>query len=521
MRKQMKIAAVVSAAALLAIGASFTSMAAEKGTWKLEDGEWYCYDKDGEVIEEAFCLSNGKEYYVGEDGRLASSTWVEDGDATYFVNSAGEKIVNDWRYTTPVDDEEGDEAWYYFQSTGKRAENKKLVIDGKTYYFNADGEMLTGWVEKNGDAWDEATSDNNVADVVYCGEDGARLSKAWIYTYAPGVDEDEDDVDDEDMAYYYIKSSGAPATGKQNNINKQTYFFGADGKMLTGWVAKSGSSYIEIWDNDDDGDGYMSDEYKLGNFSSDSTPVYFCGDEDDGHMKKDKWIKVWNNLEYGADDDDNDEFWFYIKANGRVYIPESGTAAVRYKLDDGSADVDASADARFKTSTYDIDKDDNGIVATEYKINGKTYLFNEHGQMLNNFVKMNGKMYYYGGSDDGARKDGSVTVNDENGEANKCYFATKDDEDSHYYNAAGVNGNKNGKLYANGVLVTATDDKYEVKEVSIDGTTYSFIVNKSGSIQSSKDEYKEDGDVLIDATKATFLSGSGATKNSVKDYVLK
>ena len=40
MRKQTKIAAVVSAAALLALGASMTSFAAAKGTWMMEDGEW-------------------------------------------------------------------------------------------------------------------------------------------------------------------------------------------------------------------------------------------------------------------------------------------------------------------------------------------------------------------------------------------------------------------------------------------------------------------------------------------------
>ena len=50
MKKQTRLAVVTTAAALLAIGASFTSMAAQKGTWNLEDGEWYCYDSDGDVI---------------------------------------------------------------------------------------------------------------------------------------------------------------------------------------------------------------------------------------------------------------------------------------------------------------------------------------------------------------------------------------------------------------------------------------------------------------------------------------
>ena len=65
MRKQTKIAAVVSAAALLALGASITSFAAAKGTWMMVDGEWYCYDKNGDAYENTFCSSNGKEYYVG------------------------------------------------------------------------------------------------------------------------------------------------------------------------------------------------------------------------------------------------------------------------------------------------------------------------------------------------------------------------------------------------------------------------------------------------------------------------
>ena len=39
MRKQTKIVAVVSASALLALGASLTSFTASNGTWKMVDGE--------------------------------------------------------------------------------------------------------------------------------------------------------------------------------------------------------------------------------------------------------------------------------------------------------------------------------------------------------------------------------------------------------------------------------------------------------------------------------------------------
>ena len=47
MRKQTKVVAVASAAALLAIGGAMTSFAAQG--WVEEDGTWYYYDKDGNL----------------------------------------------------------------------------------------------------------------------------------------------------------------------------------------------------------------------------------------------------------------------------------------------------------------------------------------------------------------------------------------------------------------------------------------------------------------------------------------
>lgn len=49
MRKQTKVVAVASAAALLAIGGAMTSFAAQG--WVEEDGTWYYYDKDGNRVE--------------------------------------------------------------------------------------------------------------------------------------------------------------------------------------------------------------------------------------------------------------------------------------------------------------------------------------------------------------------------------------------------------------------------------------------------------------------------------------
>ena len=67
MRKQTKLVAVLSAAALLAIGASMTSFAATPH-WDQEDGEWVYLDRNGERVTDEWKKSNGQWYYLDEDG---------------------------------------------------------------------------------------------------------------------------------------------------------------------------------------------------------------------------------------------------------------------------------------------------------------------------------------------------------------------------------------------------------------------------------------------------------------------
>ena len=485
MKKQLKMTVLTAATALLALGTSFAAMAAVKGTWQLEDGEWYCYDRDGEAYEETFCLSNGKEFYVGEDGRMVRSAWVEHEGYWYYVNSAGEKAVNEWRYTSPAEDEDEPEQWYYLQSNGKRAEAKKLTIAGNTYYFDSEGVMLTGWIRENDETWENVDdTDLDATPVIYCDENGARVNGQWIYTYGPGVDMDE--AEEEDQKWYYILSGGKPAVGKKSNINGETYFFGEDGAMLSGWVAGTGDVYEEIWN--EEGDGIAHSEAAAA-----GKDIYFCGSADDGHAKKNKWIKEWGSENYGYEDYDVEKKWFYLQNNGKLYIPiatESNPlkAATEWTLVDVNADVQNRFDAE---GTYR---------GEEKKINSKTYLFNQEGEMMYGFVELDGKMHYYGGADDGARKTGSFSVTDENGESTKAYFSSETNSEQGYFAGAGVNGAKSGKLYADGILVSALEDKYEMKEV--DGMK--FVVNKSGSIQTNKGLYKDDGDELFNSSVFTY-----------------
>ena len=122
-------------------------------------------------------------------------------------------------------------------------------------------------------------------------------------------------------------------------------------------------------------------------------------------------------------------------------------------------------------------------------------------------------MYYFGGDDDGSMKTGSQSVRDDNGDTYKFYFGTKNSTSEN--KGVGITGNKSNKLYYKGLLLTADDYKYQI--ATVDDVHY-FIVNKNGSIQHSCVEYKEDSDVLIDASdlaKTAFSTTEGLYKYSI------
>ena len=219
--------------------------------------------------------------------------------------------------------------------------------------------------------------------------------------------------------------------------------------------------------------------------------VYFCGDEDDGHAKKNKWFKTWRPSEYDAEDDDNDQYWYSIDKNGKVYIPSQSNASklaygVKYKL------KDAKLEAQNSGATIEF---------TKKNVNSKSYFFNQDGEMLSQFIEVSADnlgadsglkagMYYFGGDDDGSMKTGSQSVKDDNGDSYKFFFENKTTGNT---KGLGITGNKSGYLYFKGLLIKADDYKYQLATITDEnGVEHTFIVNKNGSIQKNRVDYKED-----------------------------
>lgn len=260
--------------------ASFTAFAADQG-WVKEDNTWYYLDKDGDTVENAWKTNaDGTLYfYLNEDGEMATSSLIEDGEYLYYVNADGVQSRNQWRL---LEDEDTDEEarWYYFDAKGRAVENTKKVIDGKTYYFDEEGQMLYGWASV-GTASNATMVDTFADGDIYLGDNttGWRWDNCWFKeTDLEGTA--YENVEDVNHLWFYFTSNGKKETDFKERIDGVDYLFDADGVMLE-----------EVFADDAEDNTY---------FASKSGAVY-----------KDRWFWVENK-------DAEDGNWYYAQKNGKL-----------------------------------------------------------------------------------------------------------------------------------------------------------------------------------------------------------
>ena len=451
MRKQTKLVAVLSATALLAIGAAMTSFAATG--WVDEGGEWVYYDKDGDTVTNEWKKSGDDWYYLDEDGYMATEQIIDD---VYYVDESGKMVKNQWKEVSEIlddfdssDPDAKDSVWYYFQSSGKAVESGWKSINGHWYYFNG-YEMQTGWQSEI----DEET-------YYLGGDDDGAMQTGWQYLEA---DDDDDATTPSDSEnWYYFGTNGKMVHSKvDKKVNGKYYTFDENGVMLSGWVytgdwAADGSVPTTTPVEDDDvTEASSSNADKI-------TSYKYYGEEEDGSRQA-GWLKI--QPAKGVNDTDS-TYWFYFS---------SGKA---------------------KYSKY---ADENDVLT----INSKKYAFNDLGQMQagDKVVRAHASasdattnIYYFGASTDGSMKTGKQKVYiDADGETYGYYFAT-----SGKFKGQAYVGEKDGYLYNEiGRLQEASSDvKYEPVEYK--GVRY--LVNTSGKIMkatsASKPKTYKDKDGIV------------------------
>ena len=439
MKKQTK---VLVAATMLTLGASFSSMAALKnGTWVLNEEGWQYADKEGEYVEEEWCVSYGKEYWINDEGVLGANEWVTDGDHTYYVQSDGSKTVNAWKYIYAEDDDDADEeSWFYFDAKGRMVKSAKKTIGDYKYYFDADGKMLTGWVD-TADFVSAENTDTAVADVAFTNENGALVTSSWIHEF-PWTKDPDECYEGDDEEYYYANSDGKLKKDTKTKIDGLYYIFDNDGKMLTGWVQEIN-------------DAFTNAEVAI---SAATQAAYFC-DEDYGYVKTNSWRKL-------DDPTGDDTYWYHFDKLGKAFIAT-----------DANAVAISAAEATFEDGEKNTITADTAVVVNSKKIDGVEYYFNTKGEMIDGLQYIGGKLMYLEG---GARQTGKVTLTDENENDYTFYFADKTNAEDKYEKYVAIEGNEDGYCYKQGQL-QKTDDKdlYKVVET----TNGKFVVDYRGKIQ--------------------------------------
>ena len=465
MRKQTKLVAVLSTAALLAIGASMTSFAAQG--WAEEDGTWVYYDRNGDRVTDKWAKSGNNWYYLDSDGEMAIDTLIEDGDKYYYVDVNGVMVTNQWvaiENEDAGDDDEPDNYWYYFQANGKALKNSGdnvslKTINGKKYAFDDEGKMLYGWVASDNAERIDNTDGDAFKDGVYYfgGADDGAMTVGWLQmdiTYEEATNDEYKYVapvftDDEDQSrWFYFKSNGKKIYAdngeetKEKTINGKKYAFDQNGAMVAEW---------------------SMDETKVATADMPATPGkastakysqawrYFNSVEDGSRVSK-GWFKV-VSAEYLNDDkyNDDEDSWYYADGSGNLYAGEFKTIkGKKYAFRN---------DGRMIDGLKFINPDD---LTKVYADDDSDHPFDTEDDFIDSalWYAANGyNCYYFGDGNDGAMKTNKTNITID-GDNFNFYF-----EKSGSSKGAGVNGEKDDKYYLGGMLLKAgSDDKYQAIE---------------------------------------------------------
>ena len=492
MRKQTKLVAVLSAAALFAIGASMTSFA--KGGWNdLGNGDWEYLDKDGDRVTGEWRRSSAGFCFLDDDGLMARNRLVtpeESGsDDYYYVNDTGERRTNAWARVQndeeeDVNDREVSVVYYYLGANGKAFKSEdsskyaKKIINwmgqDKTFFFDEMGRMVSGWVQA------ENSSDGKV---YYCGEEIEGYAyTSWHLLEVPDFMESPEDNPYEDWEYFCFEPNGKMRQGDAATGNFKVWYDG-------GWYYTFDLNGV-----------YQDDWYKinLATPAGVATTTEIEGYTTYSGIKSDAgWVL--------ADrDDDGETDWYYL-------VPYKATS---------------------KTVTRNIPFNSVGDGKLRAKvINKKTYLFDSDGKMqtglqdLRKLKDTNKNPYNYlpddlkGGASSKRLERGIYYFSEVSATKGqmltKRQAVTKDGETSYYYFAddghAYINTMIDNVIYGpDGKRVQAEDgNTYMIYSIDVDADP---IYDKSGK----NILIKPGSQVIVNSTGKVSRRGTKRTVDGLK-----
>ena len=321
--------------------------------WQEIDQEMYYFNESG-ILQCDQWIDN---HYVGFDGKMAKNQWIND----RYVDSNGLWQQNCWV---------NNDKWLYRYGDGTYAQNKFEVINGSTYYFDADGYMVTGWstIESNWyyfnasgcmvtNAWvgnyylgsDGVMARNTWIDNVYVDASGLRQQNGWIYN----------------GRWWYRYGDGSYPCSKFDVINGSTYYFDDAGYMVTGWKSIESNWYYF------NASGCMVTNTWVGDYYLDF----------DGKMAISQWI---NDRYVGQDG-----AWDKSK---ELYVMEQDSLGTRF-VNQRTLEYEKDGWIKIKSGSYYVDSNGYALVGTQV-LEDKTYHFDEIGKLITGWYMENEHTYW-------------------------------------------------------------------------------------------------------------------------------
>ena len=264
----------------------------KKQGW-VQNGSAWNYYYQGNIVRNAWVGS----YWLGADGRMATSSWVDNG--RYYVGANGvlDKTVKKQETPKPEVKKNGwvkeGSTWYYYEN-GTLARNKWI---SSTYWVGADGKMATSsWVD---------------GGRYYVGANGAWVKDAKKPEAAKPVEKKQGWVKEGNAWYFYYQGQIT------RNAWVGSYWLGADGKMVTSSWVDNGRYYVGangLLDKSAKKQEVKSEVKKNGWVKEGSAWYYY----ENGTLSRNKWA---GNYWLGADGKMATNAWV---DNGRYYVDGSG-----------------------------------------------------------------------------------------------------------------------------------------------------------------------------------------------------
>ena len=264
----------------------------KKQGW-VQNGSAWNYYYQGNIVRNAWIGS----YWLGADGRMATSSWVDGGRYYVGANGVWDKTVKKQEAPKPEVKKNGwvkeGSTWYYYEN-GTLARNKWI---SSTYWVGADGKMITSsWVD---------------GGRYYVGANGAWVRDAKKPEAAKPVEKKQGWVKEGNAWYFYYQGQIT------RNAWVGSYWLGSDGKMATSSWVDNGRYYVGVnglWDKSAKKQEVKSEVKKNGWVKEGNTWYYY----ENGILAHNKWT---GNYWLGADGKMATNAWV---DNGRYYVDGSG-----------------------------------------------------------------------------------------------------------------------------------------------------------------------------------------------------